>query len=185
MITVFTAWFTGCRWSHGFLKVCRDFTVLLFFPHKHKNRQFVNTYLEKYMFHVENTVHTLRLKKKYFVSKLARIFQTDAACVFLFFILFFFFTSIGLCLHAHPKPKMTEKFQLPYFQKSNGILHVFWAPTCFYSSKTANFLSFFVVKMKKKNNFKKKKWKSEFCQIKCAQKIKCGRQLWDTEFFFF
>ena len=66
----------------------------------------------------------IRLKKKFFVSKLARIFQTDAACGFLFFILFLF-TSIGLCLHAHPKPKMTEKFQLPYFQKSNRILHVF------------------------------------------------------------
>ena len=26
---------------------------------------------------------------------------------------------------------------------------------------------------------------SEFCKIKCAQKNKCGRQLWDTEFFFF
>ena len=28
----FTAWFTGFRWSHGFLKVCSDFTVLRFFP---------------------------------------------------------------------------------------------------------------------------------------------------------
>ena len=33
-----------------------------------------------------------------------RIFETDAACFFLY--CYFFFTSIGLCLHAHPKPKL-------------------------------------------------------------------------------
>ena len=42
----------------------------------------------------------------------------------------------------YKKQKMTEKFQLPYFQKSNGILDVFWAPTYLNSSKTANFLRF-------------------------------------------
>ena len=60
----FTAWFTGLSWSHSFLKVCRNFMVLHFYPHEHKNRQFVNTHLrkkkKKHMFHVENTVHKLR-----------------------------------------------------------------------------------------------------------------------------
>ena len=125
----------------------------------------------------------IRLKKKNNLSQILReFFKPTRHAVFYF--LFFFFTSIGLCLHAHPKPKMTEKFQLPYFQKSNGILHVFWALTGLNSSKTANFLCF-RSKNEKKNNFKKKKWKSEFCKIKCAQKNKCGRKLWDTEFFFF
>ena len=103
-----------------------------------------------------------------------------------FFIFYFiFFTSIGLYLHAHPKPKITEKFQLPYFQKSNGILHVFELPRAYILPKQQTFFVFRSKNEKKNNNFKKKKkWKSEFCKIKCAQKIKCGRQLWDTEFFF-
>ena len=81
----------------------------------------------------------VRLKKKKLCLKACENFSNRRGMRF--FILFFF-TSIGLCLHAHPKPKMTEKFQLPYFQKSNGILHVFWTPTCLNSSKTANFLRF-------------------------------------------
>ena len=88
-------------------------------------------------------IQLVRLIKKNTLSQsLREFFKPTRHAFFLFFILFFFFTSIGLCLHAHPKPKMTEKFQLPYFQKSKGILHVFWAPTCLYSSKTANFLRF-------------------------------------------
>ena len=79
----------------------------------------------------------IRLKKNTLSQSLREFFK-PARHAFFYFIIFF--TSIGLCLHAHPKPKMTEKFQLPYFQKSKGILHVFWAPTCLNSSKTANFL---------------------------------------------
>ena len=76
VITVFTAWFTGFRWSHGFLKVCCDFTVLSFFPHKHifvnTNSGKVSTLIvaerklgrqkkkKKKMFHVEDTVYKLR-----------------------------------------------------------------------------------------------------------------------------
>ena len=83
----------------------------------------------------------IRLKKNTLSQSLREFFKPTRHAVFNF-LFNFFFTSIGLCLHAHPKPKMTEKFQLPYFQKSNRILHVFWAPTCLNSSKTANFLRF-------------------------------------------
>ena len=65
---------------------------------------------------------TGKAKKKNTLSQsLREFFKPTRHAVFYFY----FFTSIGLCLHAHPKPKMTGKFQLPYFQKLNGILHVF------------------------------------------------------------
>ena len=83
----------------------------------------------------------LEKKKNTLSQSLREFFKPARHAVFIFYFIFFF-TSIGLCLHAHAKPKMTEKFQLPYFQKSNGILHVFLAPTCLNSSKTANFLRF-------------------------------------------
>ena len=83
----------------------------------------------------------IRLKKNTLSQSLRELFNPTRHAVF-YFLFYFIFTSIGLCLHAHPKPKMTEKFQLPYFQKSNRILHVFWAPTCLNSSKTANFIRF-------------------------------------------
>ena len=84
----------------------------------------------------------IRLKKKNTLSQSLREFFKPTRHAVFYFVFYFFFTSIGLCLHAHPKPKMTEKFQLQYFQKSNRILHVFWAPTYLNSSKTANFLRF-------------------------------------------
>ena len=67
-----------------------------------------------------------KAKKKNTLSQsLREFFKPTRHAFFFYFILFYFITSIGLCLHAHAKPKMTEKFQLPYFQKSNRILHVF------------------------------------------------------------
>ena len=91
-------------------------------------------------------------------QSLREFFKPTRHAVF-YFLLYFFFTSIGLYLHAYPKPKMTEKFQLPYFQKSNGILHVFLSSHVFIFFQNSKLSSFFVVKMKKKNNFKKKKIK--------------------------
>ena len=76
---------------------------------------------------------------------------------FFIFYFIFFFTSIGLCLHAHAKPKKTEKFQLPYFQKSNGILHVFELPRAYILPKQQTFFVFRSKNEKKK--FKKKKMK--------------------------
>ena len=103
--------------------------------------------------------HKLRLRKIILCLKACENFSNQRGMRFFIFYFIFFYFNWPLPLRAHPKPKMTEKFQLPYFQKSNRILHVFWAPTCLNSSKTANFSSIFVVKMKKKNNFKKKKMK--------------------------
>ena len=58
----------------------------------------------------------IRLKKKNTLSQsLREFFKPTRHAVFYFLFYLFFFTSIGLCLHAHPKPKMTEKFQLRYF----------------------------------------------------------------------
>ena len=71
-----------------------------------------------------NETH-IKLKKKYFCLKACENFSNRRGMRFFIFYFYFFFTLIDLCLHAHPKPKMTEKFQLPYFQKSNGILHIF------------------------------------------------------------
>ena len=130
------------------------------------------------------TKFLIRLKKKYFVSKLARIFQTDAACVFLFFVLFFFYFN-------WPLPPRTSETKNDWKVSISAFSEIKRDFTRFLSSHVLKFFqnsklsSFFVVKMIKKNNFKKKIWKSEFCKIKCAQKNKCGRQLWDTEFFFF
>ena len=61
-----------------------------------------------------------------------RIFETDAACFFLY--CYFFFTSIGLCLHAHPKPKLKGLY-LHIF--GNQVeLHVFL--THFFKKKKIN-----------------------------------------------
>ena len=114
---------------------------------------------------------SVRLKKKILCLKACANFSNRRGMRF--FIFYFFFTSIGLCLHAHPKPKMTEKFQLPYFQKSNRILHIFWAPTCLNSSKTANFFVF-RSKNEKKNNFKKKKMKVWILQ----NQMHTEKQMW-------
>ena len=126
----------------------------------------------------------IRLKKKYFVSKLARIFQTDAACGFLFFILFFFSLQLAFASTHIRNQKWLKSFNFHIFRNQTGFYHVFWAPTCLNFFQNSKLYSFFVVKMKKKIISRKKKWKSEFCKIKCAQKNKCRRQLWDTEFFF-
>ena len=101
-----------------------------------------STALRNDTLHVQNEYRAVlhdQAKKNTLSQSLREFFKPTRHTVYYFQ---FLFTSIGLCLHAHPKPKMTEKFQLPYFQKSNGILHVFWAPTCLNSSKTANFLRF-------------------------------------------
>ena len=83
-------------------------------------------------------------------QSLREFFKPTRHAVFYFLFYFFYFNW--------PLPPRTSetkndwKVSTSYFQKSNGILHVFWAPTCKLSS-------FFVVKMKKNNNFKKKKMK--------------------------
>ena len=126
----------------------------------------------------------LRLKKKYFVSKLARIFQTDAACgFFIFYFIFFYFNW--------PLPPRTSETKNDWKVSTSVFSEIKRDFTHILSSHMLKFFqnsklySFFVVNMKKIIISRKKKWKSEFCKIKCAQKNKCGRQLWDTNFFFF
>ena len=91
-----------------------------------------------------------------------RIFETDAACFFLY--CYFFFTSIGLCLHAHPKPKLKGLY-----------LHIFGNQV-----ELHVFLTHFFQKKKKRLTWNK--WNSDFYTIKCPRQNKCVRQLWDTDF---
>ena len=130
------------------------------------------------------SVLRLKKKKKYFVSKLARIFQTDAACGFLFLFYFFFYFNWPLPPHTS-ETKNDWKISTSIFSETKRDFTRFLSSHVLKFFKKSKLTSFFLVKMKKNNNFKKKKWKSQFCKIKCAQKNKCGRQLWDTEFFFF
>ena len=75
--------------------------------------------------HSQGGVVTINKAKKNTLSQRLREFFKPTRHAVFYFLFFIFFYFLGLCLHAHPKPKMTEKFQLPYFQKSNRILHVF------------------------------------------------------------
>ena len=100
---------------------------------------------------------------------------------FIFYFIFFYFNW--------PLPPRTSETKNDWKVSTSVFSEIKRDFTRFLSSHVLKFFqnsklsSFFVVK--KKNISRKKKWKSEFCKIKCAQKNKCGRQLWDTEFFFF
>ena len=101
--------------------------------------------------------NSIRLKKNTFVSKLARNFQTDVACGFLFFISFFFYLNWPL----PPRTSETKNHWKVWTSVFSEIKRDF---TRFLSSHVLKFfqnskLSFFVVKMEKKNYFKKKKMK--------------------------
>ena len=103
--------------------------------------------------------HLIRLKKKKcFVPKLARIFQTDAPCGFLFFILFFFYFN-------WPLPPRTSETKIDWKVSTSVFSEIKQDFTRSLSSHVLKFFqnsklsSFFVVKMKKKKNFKKKKMK--------------------------
>ena len=91
----------------------------------------------------KNLTHSNAKKKNTFSQRLREFFKPMRHAVFYFLFYFFFLLQLAFASTHIPKPNMTEKFQLPYFQKSNGILHgFFFAPTCLNSSKTANFLRF-------------------------------------------
>ena len=103
---------------------------------------------------------------------------------------FFIFYFIFFCFNWPLPPRTSEtkndwKVSTSVFSEIKRDFTRFLSSHVLKSFQNSKLSSFFVVKMKKKNYFKKKKWKSEFCKIKCAQKNKCGRQLWDTDFFFF
>ena len=125
-----------------------------------------------------------KAKKKNTLSQsLREFFKPTRHAVFYFLFYFIFLTSIGRCLHAHPKPKMTEKFQLPYFQKSNGILHIFLSSHVLKFFQNSKLSSFFVVKMKKKKLFQEKKNESlNFAKSNAHRKTNALRH---RIFFFF
>ena len=126
-------------------------------------------------------------KKKNTLSQSLREFfkPTRHAVSYLFYFIYLFFFYF-----SWPLPPRTSETKNDWKVVTSVFSEIKRDFTRFLSSHVLKFFqnsklsSFFVVKMKKKN-FKKKKWKSEFCKIKCAQKNKCRRQLWDIEFFFF
>ena len=118
-----------------------------------------------------------KAKKKNTLSQSLREFFKPTWHAVFYFLFYFFFTSIGLCLHAHPKPKMTEKFQLPYFTRflSSHVLKFF---------QNSKLSSFFVVKMKK-NYFKKKKMKVWILQNQMRTEKQMRAAALRHRFFFF
>ena len=90
-----------------------------------------------------------KAKKKYFVSKLARSFQTDAACVFLFFILFFFYFNWSLPPRTS-KTKNDRKVLTSVFSEIKRDFTHFLSSHVLKFFQNSKLSSFFVVKMKKK-----------------------------------
>ena len=129
--------------------------------------------------------NVIRLKKKILCLKACENFSNRRGMRFFifYFILFFYFNW--------PLPPRTSETKNDWKVSTSVFSEIKRDFTRFLSSHVLKFFqnskltSFFVVKMKKKIISRKKKWKSQFCKIKCAQKNKCGQQLWDTEFFFF
>ena len=124
-----------------------------------------------------------KAKKKYFVSNLARIFQTDAACSFLFFILFFFYFNWPL----PPRTSETKNDRKVSTSVFSDIKQDF---TRFLSSHVLKFFqnsklsSFFVVKMKKKNYFKKKNESLNFAKSNAHRKTNADGSFETQNFFF-
>ena len=135
---------------------------------------------------IYQTVWFIRLKKKrYFVSKLARIFQTDAACVFLFFILFFFYFN-------WPLPPRTSETKNDWKVSTSVFSEIKRDFTRFLSSHVLKFFqnsklsSFFAVKMKKKIFQEKKKMKVWILQNQMrTEKQMRAAALRHKIFFFF
>ena len=132
--------------------------------------------------HLTHVYHVDKAKKKILCLKACENFSNRRGMrFFIFYFIFFYFNW--------PLPPRTSETKNDWKVSTSIFSEIKRDFTRFLSSHVLIFFqsskisSFFVVKMKKKNNFKKKKWKSEFCKIKCAQKNKCGRQLWDTFFF--
>ena len=129
----------------------------------------------------------IRLKKKILCLKACENFSTRRGMQFFifYFILFIFFTSIGLCLHAHPKPKITEKFQLPFFSEIKRDFARFLSSHVLKFFQNSKLSSFFVVKMKKNNNFKKKKMKVWILQNQMRTEKQMRAAALRQIFFFF
>ena len=130
----------------------------------------------------QQNILTHKAKKKNTLSQSLREFFKPTRHAFFYFLFYFFYFN-------WPLPPRTSETKNDWKVSTSVFTEIKQNFTCFLSSHVLKFFqnsklsSFFVVKMKKKIISRKKR-KSEFCKIKCAQKNKCGRQLWDTEFFF-
>ena len=101
------------------------------------------------------------------------------------FLFYFFLLQLAFASTHIRNQKWLKSLNFPIFSEIKRDF------TCFLSSHVLKFFQnsklslFFVVKMKTKWFQEKKNESLKICKIKCAQKNKCGRQLWDTEFFIF
>ena len=110
-------------------------------PQKNKTNKQTNLYVKKTIDSFQRSLLQGKAKKKYFVSKLARIFQTDAACGFLFCILLFFYFNWPL----PPRTSETKndwKVSTSVFSEIKLDFTRFLSSHVLKSSKTANFLRF-------------------------------------------
>ena len=128
-------------------------------------------------------MHLVRLKKKYFVSKLARIFQTDAACGFLFFILLFFYFNWPLPPHTF-ETKKDWKVSTSVFSEIKRDFTRFLSSHMLKFFQNSKLSSFFVVKMKKKIISRKKNASLNFTKSNAHRKTNAGVSFETQKFFF-
>ena len=126
----------------------------------------------------------VRLKKKILCLKACENFSNRQGMqFFIFYFIFFYFNW--------PLPPRTSETKNDWKVSTSVFSEIKRDFTRFLSSHVLKFFQnsklslFLVVKMKKKIISRKKNESLNFAKIKCAQKNKCGRQLWDTIFFFF
>ena len=130
-------------------------------------------------------LHRVRLKKKDFVSNLARIFQTDAACGFLFSILFFLLQLAFASTHIRNQ-KWLKSFNFHIFRNQRGFYTFFELPRAYILPKQQTFFVFRSKNEKKIYNFKKKKMKVWILQNQMrTEKQMRAAALRHRIFFFF
>ena len=83
----------------------------------------------RHAYDLNNVINECKLKKKkYFVSKLARIFQTDAACIFFIFILFYFLLQLAFASTHIRNQKWLKSFNFRIFRNQTGFYTFFELP---------------------------------------------------------
>ena len=126
-----------------------------------------------------------KAKKNTLSQSLREFFQTDAACGFLCFILFYFFFHFNW-----PLPPRTSETKNDWKVSTSVFSEIRRDFTRFLSSHVLKFFqnsklsSFFVVKMKKKIISRKKNESLNFARSNAHRKTNAGGSF-ETQFFFF
>ena len=137
----------------------------------------------RHAYDLNNVINECKLKKKNTLSQSLREFfkpTRHAFFLFLFYFIFYF---------NWPLPPRTSETKNDWKVSTSVFSEIKRDFTRFLSSHVLKFFqnsklsSFFVVKMKK-NIISRKKMKVWILQNQMRTENQCGRQLWDTEFFF-